>query len=60
MSEPIVLLSIAEVEKRVGRKKSWIYANPAFPKPIKHGKRNQWPEHEVQAYIQRLLDSRPT
>lgn len=60
MTEPIVLLPLAEVERRLGRKKSWIYMTKDFPKPVKLGKQNRWPEHEVQAYIQRLIEARPT
>lgn len=57
---PLVLLPLAEVERRVGRKKTWIYSRPDFPRPVKVGRDNRWPEHEIQAYIQRLMDARPT
>lgn len=58
MNAPTVLIRLPEVERRTGRKKSWIYAAKDFPKPVKQGRDNMWAEHEVEAYIQRLLAAR--
>lgn len=57
MSEPIVFLRLEEVERRLGRKKSWIYAKLPI-RPVKQGRENYWPEHEIVAYQQRLMDAR--
>jgi predicted DNA-binding transcriptional regulator AlpA len=54
---PLVLLPLKEVERRLGRKKSWIYANKAL-KPVKQGRNNFWPEHEIEALIQKAIAQR--
>ena len=45
------LLTLQEVEKKVKRKKSSIYADKTFPKPIKVGGNNRWLESEIDQYI---------
>jgi predicted DNA-binding transcriptional regulator AlpA len=60
VNQPTVLLPLSEVERRIGRKKSWIYVSKEFPRPVKLGKENRWLEHEVEAFIQRLIEARPS
>ena len=57
MKPLLVLLPLKEVERRLSRKKSWIYAELPV-RPVKLGKENRWPEHEIEAYIQALIDAR--
>lgn len=52
------LLTLAEVEAKVGFKKSWIYAEPTFPKPVKINGRNRWVASEVDAFIQKAVERR--
>lgn len=55
------LLRLEAVEDRVGWKKSKIYQEVAagnFPRPVKHGACNTWPESEINTYIERLIASR--
>ena len=55
------LLRLEAVEDRVGWKKSKIYQEVAagnFPRPIKHGACNTWPESEIDAYIGQLIAQR--
>ena len=57
------LLRLDAVENRVGWRKSKIYQEVAagnFPRPIKHGAVNTWPESEIDAYISRLIAQRET
>lgn len=59
MSE--TLLRLAEVMKRVGLRKTAIYAaidRGEFPKPCKIGLSSRWPESEIEAYIEALKAAR--
>lgn len=52
------LLPLPTVEKKVGRKKSWIYAavdKREFPRPVKQGRENFWLESEIDNYISGLV-----
>ena len=56
-----VLISIRDVEARVGLKKSVIYAMMAegrFPRPVKIGTRSRWVESEISAWIADLIARR--
>lgn len=56
-SEPLVLLRLPEIERRVGFKRATIYrliADPTsdFPRPVKLlGSLSAWPQHEIDAWI---------
>lgn len=55
------LLRLDAVEDRVGWRKSKIYQEVAagnFPRPIKHGSVNTWPESEINSYIAQLIAER--
>lgn len=54
------LLRLQAVEAKAGIKKSQIYADPTFPKPIKLSKRaSAWIEEEIDQWIAaRIVDSR--
>lgn len=52
------LIPLAEVERIVGRKKSSIYADPTFPKPVKVGRSNRWVSEEIASYVAELIARR--
>lgn len=60
---PKSLLTRADVEKRVGLRKSTLYARIAdgsFPKPIRIGtKAVRWPSNEIDAWIDAQIASCP-
>ncbi|WP_347275779.1 AlpA family phage regulatory protein [Candidatus Kuenenia sp.] len=52
------LLSLDEVERRVGFKSSFIYKqikNKAFPPPVKIGVSSRWRESDVDSWISRQV-----
>jgi prophage regulatory protein len=59
----LCLLDLRQVMQRTGLSKSSIYRMEAagtFPQHIKLTlQRSAWAEHEIDAYIRRLLESRP-
>jgi prophage regulatory protein len=55
------LIKLAEVQKRTALSRSSIYAKVAagtFPRPVKQGASSVWVDTEVQAWIDRLIESR--
>lgn len=52
------LLPLSEVERIVGRKKSSIYADKTFPKPVKVGRNNRWVSSEISNYVDHLVAQR--
>jgi prophage regulatory protein len=55
------LIRLAEVQKRTALSRSSIYAKVAagtFPRPVKQGASSVWVDTEVQAWIDRLIESR--
>jgi prophage regulatory protein len=55
------LLRLAEVSRRVGLKKTALYAaidRGDFPAPVKIGPSSRWVEAEVQAWIDQLKAAR--
>lgn len=56
-------LELPDVMKKVRLGKTAIYDRIAidqFPKPVKIGHRKSvWPEHEIDKYMQELMDARP-
>lgn len=57
------LIGLKEVEKKVGFKKSKIYARMAkeeFPKPAKDGHQSLWSEAEVDEYVEQIKNQRPS
>ena len=52
------LIPLSDVERIVGRKKSSIYADASFPKPVKVGRNNRWVNTEIYAYVERLIEAR--
>lgn len=60
-SEPLVLLRLPEVERRVGFKRATIYrliADGKFITPVKLGSLSAWPEHEVNAWLTKKIAAR--
>lgn len=52
-TQTIYFLRLPEVLKRVGYGEAHLYAlikSGAFPKPIRHGKHNVWPDIEIHAW----------
>ena len=46
------IIRLPEVERRTGRRRSSIYADPTFPRPISIGPRAVgWLVHEIDAWI---------
>jgi prophage regulatory protein len=59
--KPAYLLRIAEVEQRVGLKKSAIYdriSAGTFPGPVTDGSASRWVESEVEEWIQSRIADR--
>jgi prophage regulatory protein len=60
------ILKLWEVEQRTGLSRSTIYAEAAkgnFPKPLKlfpGGKASGWLAEEIDEFIQRAIERRPT
>lgn len=53
------LLRLNEVRKMTGKSRSSIYADPAFPKPVKIGARSSaWLMEEVDQWMQARIDAR--
>jgi prophage regulatory protein len=53
------LLRIKEVETLVGKRKSSIYADPTFPRPVKIGARaSAWVESEILRWIEERIAAR--
>jgi prophage regulatory protein len=53
------LIRIAEVERKVGLKRSSIYEDPTFPKRVPIGARaSAWVEEEVDAWIAARIAAR--
>jgi prophage regulatory protein len=51
------LIRLPEVEHITGRKKSAIYSDPTFPRPIKLSRRESaWVESAVRAWMQARVD----
>lgn len=60
-SRPRRLLRLPQVLDRVGLKKTALYErirDGKFPRPAKQGSANVWPEDEVEAYVERVIQSR--
>lgn len=60
-AEPLVMLRLPEVERRVGFKRATIYrliAAGEFMRPVKMGVASAWPEHEINAWLARKLAAR--
>lgn len=60
-SRPRRLLRLPQVLDRVGLKKTALYErirDGEFPRPAKQGRANVWPEDEVEAYVERVIQSR--
>lgn len=60
-AKPLVFLRAKEVCERLGVKKTKLYAllsEGDFPLPAKLGKASVWPEHEVEAFMERRLEAR--
>lgn len=60
MGERLILLP--EVRARTGKSTSTIYAQMAsgdFPRPLKRGRQSVWVESEVQAVIDREIQTLP-
>ena len=61
VQEQIVFLRLGEVLRRTGVRKTKLYdliKQGDFPKPCHQGKASVWPEHEVSAYQQKVMDRR--
>lgn len=62
MNEPLALLRLKEVCRRVGRSPASLYrdiAAGAFPQPVRIGANaSAWPEHEVAAWIAERMAER--
>lgn len=59
MSAAICRLRLAEVERRVGLKKSAIYARidrGEFPAPVRDGGASRWLSNEIDAYVARAAN----
>lgn len=59
--KPRRLLPLAEVENRVGLRKTAIYdriARGEFPRPVMLGTTARWVESEVEAWIAALIEQR--
>ncbi len=55
------LLRISEVENITGKKRTSIYSDPTFPRPVKIGLRaSAWVESEVIAWIESRIATRLT
>jgi prophage regulatory protein len=53
------LVRIREVETLVGKKRSSIYADPTFPRPVKIGARaSAWVESEILRWIEDRIAAR--
>ena len=62
MTEPERLLLLPEVRHRTGKGTSTIYAEMmagSFPRPLKRGRQSVWIESEVQAVIDREIETLP-
>lgn len=58
---PVILLRLAEVEKRVGLRKSAIYAgiqDGTFPAPVRVGAASRWLSTEIDRFIASLISAR--
>jgi prophage regulatory protein len=55
------LLTLNQVMDKIGRKKTFIYAEinaGRFPAPVKLGRASSWVESEIDAWIERLKQDR--
>jgi predicted DNA-binding transcriptional regulator AlpA len=63
MSEPIRLLAWADLRaKGITVSKPTIYRmlrDGVFPRPVYIARAPLWPEHEIDAYIRKLMATRP-
>ena len=58
---PLVFLRAKQVCERLGVKKTKFYSlvnEGCFPPPAKLGKASVWPEHEVEAFMAKMMESR--
>ncbi len=59
MNTDIEFWRLRTVEQKTGRRKSAIYADPTFPKPVKLGERaSAWISNEVIAWMQARVAQR--
>jgi prophage regulatory protein len=65
INQPIRFIRLPELLKLVSMGRSTLYDkldekskryDSTFPKPVKDGRRTMWIEHEVQAWIERLIN----
>jgi prophage regulatory protein len=58
---PAELLTVEEVQRRCGRRKSAIYEDVRarkFPAPVKVGRSSRWDSREIQAWIDARIAER--
>lgn len=60
--KPRRLLRLPDVRDKLKLGRTAIYAlvkRGELPQPVKLGTASAWPEHEIDAYIERLMSERP-